>query len=77
MFIHLFILKLKEHKFDLVDEAYLNALFGINKTLSFENSNKTIFEGKMIGVSNDGKLRVELPTFEIREFEIKEIKFLG
>jgi BirA family biotin operon repressor/biotin-[acetyl-CoA-carboxylase] ligase len=70
-------LKLKEHKFDLVDEAYLNALFGINKTLSFENSNKTIFEGKMIGVSNDGKLRVELPTFEIREFEIKEIKFLG
>jgi len=70
-------LKLKEYKFDLVDEAYLNALFGINQTLSFENSNKTIFEGKMIGVSKDGKLRVELPSFEIREFEIKEIKFLG
>jgi len=69
-------LKLKENKFDLIDDAYLNSLFGINQTLSFENPNKTVFEGKMIGVSKDGKLSIELFNLDVKEFDIKEVKFL-
>jgi len=69
-------LKLKEQKFELIDETYLNNLFGIKQTLPFENLDKTVFEGKMIGVSKAGKLRIELPSFEVKEFDIKEVKFL-
>lgn len=69
-------LKLKEQKLDLIDESYLNCLFGLNQTLSFETMDKIPFTGKMIGVSKSGKLRVEMPDFEVKEFDIKEIKFL-
>lgn len=69
-------LKLKGQKFDLIDETYLEYLFGIHQTLSFENLEKTVFEGKMIGVSKTGKLRVELSSLEVKEFDIKEVRFL-
>ena len=69
-------LKLKENKLDLIDNTYLNSLFGINQTLSFENPNKNVFEGKMIGVSADGKLRIEVSNLDVKEFDIKEVKFL-
>jgi BirA family biotin operon repressor/biotin-[acetyl-CoA-carboxylase] ligase len=69
-------LKLKEQKFELIDDVYLNYLFGINQNLSFENPDKTVFEGKVIGVSKIGKLKIELQSLEVKEFDIKEIKFL-
>lgn len=69
-------LKLKEQKFDLIDEAYLVKLFGINKNLSFETPDKKMFDGKMIGVSRLGKLKIELADLEVKEFDIKEVKFL-
>ena len=69
-------LKLKEQKFELIDETYLKYLFGINQTLSFENPDKTVFDGKVIGVSKVGKLRIELSNSEVKEFDIKEVKFL-
>jgi BirA family biotin operon repressor/biotin-[acetyl-CoA-carboxylase] ligase len=69
-------LKLKEQKFDLIDETYLNNLYGINEILAFESLDKTAFQGKMLGVSKMGKLVVELPNLERKEFDIKEVKFL-
>ncbi len=69
-------LKLKEHKFDLIDETYLNNLYGINEILAFESLDKTAFQGKMLGVSKMGKLVVELPNLKRKEFDIKEVKFL-
>lgn len=69
-------LRLKEQKLDVIDESYLNCLFGLNQVLSFETIDKIPFTGKMTGVSKSGKLRVEMPDFEVKEFDIKEIKFL-
>ncbi len=69
-------LKLKEQKFELIDEMYLGYLFGINQSLSFENMDKTVFEGKIIGVNKEGKLRIELLSLQVKEFDIKEVKFL-
>ena len=70
-------LKLKEQKFELIDETYLTYLYGIHQTLTFENPDKKLFEGKMIGVSKEGKLQIELPSLEVQEFDIKEVKFMA
>jgi biotin-(acetyl-CoA carboxylase) ligase len=51
-------------------------LFGINENLSFETPDKKVFDGKMTGVSKLGKLKIELPDLEVKEFDIKEVKFL-
>lgn len=69
-------LKLKEQKFELIDETYLKYLFGINHILSFENLDKTVFEGKIVGISKAGKLRIKFSNSEVNEFDIKEVKFL-
>jgi BirA family biotin operon repressor/biotin-[acetyl-CoA-carboxylase] ligase len=70
-------LKLKEQKFELIDETYLKYLYGIHQDLLFENLDKTVFEGEIIGVNKDGKLRIKLLNFQVNEFDVKEIKFLG
>jgi BirA family biotin operon repressor/biotin-[acetyl-CoA-carboxylase] ligase len=70
-------LKLKEQKFELIDETYLKYLYGIHQDLLFENLDKTVFEGEIIGVNKNGKLRIKLRNFQVNEFDVKEIKFLG
>lgn len=69
-------LKLKEHKMEVIDQYYLNYLFGLNEILSFENIDKNRFEAKLIGVSKSGKLKLELNNDDFKEFDIKEVKFL-
>ena len=69
-------LKLKEQKITLIDNHYLNCLFGLNQTISFKDFNHICFEGKILGVSKNGKLIIELNDLSIKEYDIKEIKFL-
>lgn len=69
-------LKLKEQKYDFIDEHYLKYLFGLNESLLFEDTTKNTFNAKLTGVSTSGKLRLELSDLEIKEFDIKEVKFL-
>jgi BirA family biotin operon repressor/biotin-[acetyl-CoA-carboxylase] ligase len=69
-------LKLKEQKTSLIDKHYLNCLFGLNKTIAFKDLNDLYFDGKIIDVSKNGKLRLELSDLSIKEYDIKEIKFL-
>ena len=68
--------KLKEQKFDVIDEYYLKCLFGLNEVLSFEDAENNRFEAKVAGVSKSGKLRLDLNNSNAREFEVKEVKFL-
>ena len=68
-------LQLKANKLDIIDSDYLKNLYRLNEWANF-NSNNQPFEGKIIGVSPIGKLRVELRTNEIKEFDLKEIAFI-
>ena len=70
-------LKLKQQKTSLIDKQYLNCLFGLNKTIAFKDLNDLYFDGKIIDVSKNGKLRLELSDLSIKEYDIKEIKFLA
>lgn len=69
-------LKLKEQKEKLIDELYLSQLFGLNETLSFVDLLGLEFRGKILGVTKKGKLMIEIDHVAIKEFDIKEVKFV-
>jgi BirA family biotin operon repressor/biotin-[acetyl-CoA-carboxylase] ligase len=67
--------KLKEQKLTLIDECYLNCLFGMQQTLNFTDANQVNFTGKILGVTKGGQLNIELTDLSTKKFDIKEIKF--
>ncbi len=69
-------LKLKEQKINLIDEAYLNYLFGVNELLKFTDAMGNEFKGTILGVTKKGKLMIEMDSGTVKEFDIKEVKFV-
>jgi BirA family biotin operon repressor/biotin-[acetyl-CoA-carboxylase] ligase len=69
-------LKLKEQKTNVIDEAYLKYLFGVGEQLNFIDVNGAKFFGKILGVTKSGKLMIELGSNIIKEFDVKELKFI-
>lgn len=67
-----FLLKTNQHK--KIDAAYLENLLGFNNEISFF-SNNTTFKAIIIGVSNSGKLQLNINGV-CCEKDIKEIEFL-
>ena len=55
--------------------SHVSKNFGARKALN--DISLTIFEGEIIGVNKNGKLRIKLLNFQVNEFDVKEIKFLG
>lgn len=68
-------LQLKAGKTEQIDSDYLHRLYRFNIWCPF-SANGNVFEGKIIGVSEIGKLRIQLKTEEIKEFDLKEIVFI-
>jgi len=68
---------LEEEKFDTLFENYLGVLFKKNIPSMFENKNNQKFLGKIIGVTSEGKLKIEKENQVIEEFKFKEIKYIG
>ena len=64
-----------EKKYVQLETEYLKELYKINKPAMFKDRNTTVFMGKIIGVSNSGKLLLELEDETIKEFGIKEVSF--
>lgn len=67
---------LNNKKFELLHINYEKALFKIGKVHTFEDSQMRKFVGKLLGVSKQGQLLVELEDETIMDFGFKEIKFL-
>lgn len=65
---------LKEKKLSLIDELYMKRLYMLNKPTMFKDAKQTIFMGKIVGVSTNGKLQVILENETIKEFTLKEIQ---
>ena len=68
-------LKLRSGNLDLISDAYLNYLYGLNNLISFLYDDKKC-EGRIIGVDLNGELKIELENGMVRNFEIKQIKIL-
>jgi BirA family biotin operon repressor/biotin-[acetyl-CoA-carboxylase] ligase len=56
-------------------KLYLNSLYKFNKPCMFKDNLNNLFLGKIIDISEDGRLVVELENEKIRKFNLKEIKF--
>ena len=68
--------ELVENKeFKLLKMEYLSHLYKLNKPTMFEDVGGSVFLGKIINVSEEGRLIVELTDETTREFNLKEIKF--
>lgn len=66
---------LNKKEYDLLEYRYLEVLHKKNVPSMFKTHQNVLFMGKIIGVSKDGKLRIELSDETIKEFEIKEVSF--
>ncbi len=62
--------------FEIIDKLYLKRLYKINVPSMFRDSNETVFMGKILGVSNEGRLQIEIEDETIKEYELKEIKLV-
>lgn len=68
---------LNANDFTQIDNLYLKRLYKMNTPTMFRDAKEMVFMGKIIGVSTEGRLQVELETEEIKEFNLKEIQFLN
>lgn len=55
---------------------YLSRLFQIYETKKYELADGSRVEGKITGVTSEGKLLLTLTDTVVREFELKQIRFL-
>jgi len=67
---------LTSNNFTLLEENYLAVLYKKNIPTMFKNSKDEIFMGIISGISEFGKLQVQLEDETIKEFGLKEIAFL-
>ena len=68
-------LQLKADRTTTIDNDYLQRLYRLNSWNMF-SANNQMFEGRITGVSDIGKLRVLLRNEETKEFDLKEIVFI-
>lgn len=68
---------LEEEAFELIDEQYLALLYGFQENIEFSGEGQPDFVGKILGVREDGRLTVAILGQDIRDFDIKEIRFKG
>ena len=66
---------LKRKEFALLEEEYLSVLYKKNVPSMFKNNQNILFMGKIIGVSENGNLQVELENETVKEFGLKEVSF--
>lgn len=68
-------LQLKAGKLSSLNTEYLEHLYRYMKWHTYISENRS-FNGKIVGISALGKLRMELDSGGIREFDLKELSFV-
>jgi BirA family biotin operon repressor/biotin-[acetyl-CoA-carboxylase] ligase len=69
---------LENNDFKKIDELYLERLYKIDTPSMFKNTQAdNLFMGKIIGVTKQGQLKLELEDETISQFNLKEIEFLS
>jgi len=65
----------EKKNFDSLKKIYLKSLYKFQIPAMFEDNNGVIFLGKIISVSEEGRLVIELENETTRQFNLKEVKF--
>lgn len=68
------VLRTKEYL--LLEKEYLNVLYKKNVPSMFKNNQNILFMGKIIGISDNGNIRIELDNETVKDFGLKEISFV-
>jgi len=68
---------IEEKKYSEIEKNYMEVLHKVSEISVFENDKQEIFNGKIKGVSREGKLLVETENDEVLAFDLKEIKLLS
>ena len=64
---------LKSEKYNVLQNDYLEVLYKKNTPTMFKDNKDVLFLGKIIGISSNGNLLIELDDESVKEFGIKEI----
>lgn len=77
LFVHFekWYLKLKQNKFEEINNHYHRHLFGMNSKTLFQNHNGQ-FAALVLGVNENGLLRLETDDKTEKSYEIKEVSFV-
>lgn len=67
---------LSEGESDSLKKEYLKVLFRKDKPSTFKDTSNQMFTGIIRGISNEGKLLVEIEDKILKEYDLKEIKLL-
>ncbi|WP_299056135.1 biotin--[acetyl-CoA-carboxylase] ligase [uncultured Polaribacter sp.] len=70
------ILKLENNRFKSLEEKYVSVLYKKDIPSMFKDSNGLLFLGIITGISKTGNLLIQLENNSIKEFGIKEVRFL-
>ena len=68
-------LQLKTRQFDKIHSEYLSKMYRWGQDALYQYPNGTYFQGKIVDVSDSGKLLIESKK-GLEEFDIKEVKFI-
>jgi BirA family biotin operon repressor/biotin-[acetyl-CoA-carboxylase] ligase len=71
-----YIISLEAKPRDFLKEEYLENLYLWNNVAWYKDTMQNKFKGKIVGISTEGKLQIELSSKEIKEFNFKEVEFL-
>ncbi|EAY31097.1 biotin--[acetyl-CoA-carboxylase] ligase [Microscilla marina] len=67
-------LRLRQYQVNDLKNEYLGCLFRCNKKYTFKSD--VLFEGKIVGIDEYGRLLVEGETQEVKAYNFKEIAFI-
>ena len=68
-------LLIQKQKFSDIKYLYEDILYKKGIPTMFVDGNNHTFLGKIVGISTEGKLRIELENESLKDFDLKEIKF--
>lgn len=67
--------QLSSREYEKLELEYLNALYKKDCQATFIDHQNNLFIGKIIGISETGKLQIKLDENRVKEFGIKEVSF--
>ena len=68
---------INNNEFEKLKYLYINSLYKFDEPSIFEDKIGTIFSGKIVDISEEGRLVIALENKTIRKFSLKEIKFVN
>ncbi len=66
---------IQQQKFKEIKQQYESILYKKGVPSMFVDANNSAFLGKIVGVTTEGKLKIELDDESLQEYDLKEIKF--